>query len=505
MTAFLSIVKLTCRSAIRSNVFRTLLFLLILSVLLVPNTIKGDGTAVGFIQLILEYSLGFVAIILSISAAWCACSEIASDVETGQLHLIAVKPVSRVIILLGKCCGVLFIHGILLLISAVVVYFFVLFQFNKQEFPADEKQRVENEVLCGRRLYKPKRPDMDQLAELELKRRMERASESERAKIAAQLGGDQRREVFEGIKKELSGKMGEVAPREVIFWEYEALPDALNTPFYLRYKVFPSDSSSLNENTTHGSWVLRLMIPKKQIQQGSNEQLKPEDYTEQMYPLQPEELITAATNEFGIQETVARQNGAPLEVLKNMPADLLAQLTQPLVHNGTLRIGYYNFDRTNKTMKFQEADGPFLLVRETGFLNNYIRGLIVIFLGITAIALIASALAAVFTLPTAIFMTVSYGSLCICSSYLLKTFRDYTSKELSFFENLAQWMSHGVTYLLIPFQDFFMTSHLATGQLIEFGTIGTLILQNLILRGFPLFLLGTYLYWRKELALAMKR
>ena len=68
---------------------------------------------------------------------------------------------------------------------------------------------------------------MDKLAEAELKRRMDRASESERAKIAAQINGEQRRDVYEGIKKELSGKMGEVAPREVIFWEYEAIPDAL--------------------------------------------------------------------------------------------------------------------------------------------------------------------------------------------------------------------------------------------------------------------------------------
>ena len=47
MTSFLAIVKLTCRSAMRSNVFRFLLFLLIVCVILVPNTIKGDGTAYG--------------------------------------------------------------------------------------------------------------------------------------------------------------------------------------------------------------------------------------------------------------------------------------------------------------------------------------------------------------------------------------------------------------------------------------------------------------------------
>ena len=56
MTPFFAIVKLTCRSAMRSNVFRLLLFLLVLSVILVPNTIKSDGSPEGFIQLILQYS-----------------------------------------------------------------------------------------------------------------------------------------------------------------------------------------------------------------------------------------------------------------------------------------------------------------------------------------------------------------------------------------------------------------------------------------------------------------
>ena len=73
MTPFFAIVKLTCRSAVRSNVFRFLLFLLIICVILVPNTLKGDGTARGYLQVMLEYSTAFVAVILSTSVIWLAC------------------------------------------------------------------------------------------------------------------------------------------------------------------------------------------------------------------------------------------------------------------------------------------------------------------------------------------------------------------------------------------------------------------------------------------------
>ena len=59
--------------------------------------------------------------------------------------------------------------------------------------------------------------------------------------------------------------------------------------------------------------------------------------------------------------------------------------------------------------------------------------------------------------------------------------------------------------LLIPVQDFFVSGHLATGTLIEFSHLGSLLIFNIILKGLPLCLLGIWLYWRRELALSMKQ
>ena len=149
MTSFLAIVKLTCRSAVRSNVFRFLLFLLIVCVILVPNTIKGDGTAYGYIQVMLEYSTGIVALILSSSIIWLSCSEFCTDMENGRIHMIFVKPVSRIVVWLGKFTGVFLIHLVLLLISFLFIYLFVMFQYNRQKFSPEERARMENEVFAG--------------------------------------------------------------------------------------------------------------------------------------------------------------------------------------------------------------------------------------------------------------------------------------------------------------------------------------------------------------------
>ena len=133
MTAFLAIVKLTCRSAVRSHVFRLLLILLLLSIFLLPFTLLGDGTPKGEVQIFLQYCLGFVGFILCLSSVWLACSEVSSDVETAQIHMIVVKPVRRIVVLLGKYTGVVLIHLILLLIAAVAVYAFLSFRLASAE------------------------------------------------------------------------------------------------------------------------------------------------------------------------------------------------------------------------------------------------------------------------------------------------------------------------------------------------------------------------------------
>ena len=54
MIAFPAIVKLTCRSAVRSRVFRFLLLLLLFCAVAVTLTIKGDGNITGEVHILPE-------------------------------------------------------------------------------------------------------------------------------------------------------------------------------------------------------------------------------------------------------------------------------------------------------------------------------------------------------------------------------------------------------------------------------------------------------------------
>ena len=50
-----------------------------------------------------------------------------------------------------------------------------------------------------------------------------------------------------------------------------------------------------------------------------------------------------------------------------------------------------------------------------------------------------------------------------------------------------------------------MTDSLANGELVGFQFIGLLFAKDFLLRTFPVFLLGAWLYTRRELALEAKR
>jgi len=66
-----------------------------------PLDIKHDGTARGFTQILLTYTLGTITALLGFATLWLACGKVARDVEECQLQLVAVKPVARWKIWLG--------------------------------------------------------------------------------------------------------------------------------------------------------------------------------------------------------------------------------------------------------------------------------------------------------------------------------------------------------------------------------------------------------------------
>ena len=480
MTPFFAIVKLTCRSAIRSNVFRFLFFLLIICVILVPNTLKGDGTARGYLQVMLEYSTAFVAVILSASIVWLACKEFCTDMENGQLHMIAVKPISRITVWFGKFTGVFLIHFVLLAVSFVFIYIFLMFQYGRQKFTPEERARIENEVFVGRRVFTPYIGDLNKQVNEEMAKRIESAKKFGTPLPA--MNGAERRKQLHSIRVQILSQMGEVLPGKTKIWYYTGLPESYDAPVYIGYRIYSGSIGSKNQKIGQGFWFFRYV--QKIIDENIKDKNgKPVVKETREIPLQkpPEQILTSSYQEFSV------------------PGDIL-------IHNGNAWIGFCNLQsKDSEIMHFQVTESPRLLLKETSFLNNYFRAMLGIAMGILALGLIASSFAAFLSMPTAVFLTLSYLVTGLFSSYLISSIEANGGDSLEFLDRMGAILSGIMTSLLIQVQNFFVSGYLATGTLIEYPYLVHLLIFNIILKGLPLCILGIWLYWRRELALAMKQ
>ena len=95
MQRILAIAWLTWKAALRFKLFLVIAVLLIGAVVGLPLVIQDDGTAQGFTQIILTYTLSVITVLLGISTLWLACGTLARDIEECQMQVVATKPVAR--------------------------------------------------------------------------------------------------------------------------------------------------------------------------------------------------------------------------------------------------------------------------------------------------------------------------------------------------------------------------------------------------------------------------
>ncbi|HSA03074.1 MAG TPA: hypothetical protein P5055_20280, partial [Candidatus Paceibacterota bacterium] len=95
MKRVLSIALLTLRAAMRYRLVMLLAVVVLALVVLVPLIIRDDGTARGFTQILLTYTLGVTTALLGLATLWLATGTLARDVEECQMQMVVVKPIAR--------------------------------------------------------------------------------------------------------------------------------------------------------------------------------------------------------------------------------------------------------------------------------------------------------------------------------------------------------------------------------------------------------------------------
>ena len=468
MKAFWAIIKITFKSAIRSHIFQLLLLVLALCVVFIPMTISGDGTAHGFIQISLKYSMSAVAFVLSLSSIWLGCQILSRDVENYELHMVVSKPTSRVTVWLAKWIGVCIIHLILLFIAAGVVYSSVIWQYNKRAFNEIEKSRIDNEVMVGRRVFMPELPDINKLAEKLLKKEKTRAEE---------LGLEfDAKKAFKACKIKVSASFAEILPGKPRQWTYKNLPADEKRPLYLSYRFYVNKVDSSKQRLAHGIWGYGK---PKFIEQESDIEGK------------PPKLVFDGFNYFREQVPKQFMSGTFNEL------SLEPGLISP---EGEVQIIFMNTDIKGAPFFTQTADGPKLLVKVSSFRENYFRAVAVLSLQLIILAGLGCAAAAILSMPTAVFVVMSYLFVGSISTYMVDT--TYFSGAGDF---IAYWVGKILLLGVIPMQKFEVTNYVANGELIELSLMGKLLLQYFVLRAIPFFALGIWLYRRRELGLVIRK
>src|SRR5580765_3626833 len=143
MQRLFAITWLTWKAAFRFKLFLVVAVLLLVSVVGLPLLIKDDGTARGFTQILLTYTLSTVCGLLGLSTLWLSCGTLARDIEECQLQVVAVKPIPRWQIWLGKWLGIMALNVLLLALSGASIY--GLLQWRASRLPAEQQKILRNE------------------------------------------------------------------------------------------------------------------------------------------------------------------------------------------------------------------------------------------------------------------------------------------------------------------------------------------------------------------------
>ncbi len=361
MQRLLAIATLTWKAAFRFRLFWVLTALLLGSVVVLPLLLKDDGTARGFTQILLTYTLGVITTLLGFSTLWLACGTLARDVEECQMQMVAVKPIARWQIWLGKWLGLLMLNAALLALAGGSVY--ALLQWRAHRLPADQQRVLRNEIFVARAALKPPMPDIEAEVEQIFQRRIKETP------ISPQEQPLLRKELREKVK----ARDQIVPPGYQRIWNIDlGLKKTLlrDQPLFLRVKFYAAQTNAAG--SYYGIW--------------------------QIGPPEPDKAFLKEMN-------VAASSFSEFEVPPNL-----------FDENGRLRIAFINRDAS--TLLFPLEEGLEILYREGSFGLNFARGCGVILCWLALLAALGLAAASFMSFPVAAFFSLTLLVVALSSGTL---------------------------------------------------------------------------------------
>lgn len=443
MSKVFAIAGIAIRNAIRSRVVVVLLGLLLVAIVALPLTIKGDGTMAGEVQVLLRYTLGAITIILSIATLWAGCAAVSLEVQEQQVHLLVTKPVYRAQLWLGKWLGLLVLNAALLALAGMATYGLLRWNLRKED---------HTRYLVAQRVVKPEAVEVEEDAR--------KIFEEQRRR--GELPPGRPDEVLEAIRQTLRQQASSAPPglaRRYVFH----LPNAplAGRPVTVRYKF----ASSLTDKTPVSClWVA-----------GAPE--RPDRF-------QRPEL--SAPN--GVHQVA-------------IPAGMIAdgRLTVDIANVNLVPVTMVFAPEDGVVLLVQETSFEMNLVRcllvELGRLAFF--GALAVTIG----SVFSLPVAAVTAAYAVMLMNIGgYLQTLKNEKFILPAAAD-PSATPGVFDLLLHWVYVALYWLTKPFQQASPLEPLAIGELVGWSWVGSIFLWQVIVSGGVLAIIGTWAFNRRELGL----
>jgi hypothetical protein len=455
----LAIALLTWKAAFRFRLFLVVAALLLASVVGLPILIKDDGTARGFTQILLTYTLSTITALLGLSTLWLACGTLARDIEECQIQMVATKPVARWQIWFGKWLGIMSLNAALLGLSGLSV--FILLQWRATRLPAAQQEVLRNEVLVARGAARP--PDVekeiDSAAEKILRDRIEKSPVAN-ADLA---------EVRKQIKEQVKAEYQVIPPGYVRTWEVNlglARRALQGKPLHLRVKFNAADKSPSGTFTG----LFYVGVPQKT----------------RLWQSEPMSLAPDTFHEFEV------------------PPDLFDS-------DGTLTVSFRNINPV--ALLFTLDEGFEVLYPEGGFGFNFARGLGIIFCWMALLAALGLCAASFLSFPVAAFL--AFGILIMVGASGLManavsegTIGGYNAEKGTAGRTLADPVAipafKAILWAINLVTQFSPIDSLSTGRSLPWGTLLKAFGQIVLFLGGLLGVIGVVILHYRELATAQR-
>jgi hypothetical protein len=419
----LAVATLTLRGAVRSRALFGLAVLLLFLMIGLPMTVKGSGSPASDVNVLLYYTLGCAWAVIMVATLLLSCAGISRDIEQEKIRLVAVKPVRKTEIWLGKWFGVLAMNAVLLVFVGVTVS--GLLSWKIRSWDPATKKRLRQTVLVANRTI-PHRPDdigedLERMYEIELDSIKEHGRET---------SAFQRKRIRGSIRHALLTAYSQVSPGNGKAWQID-IPRAakVGEPMALHINFSPLSGEIRSER---GSWSLSA---------GSDSELVIED------------RIVAGMG-----------NRIPL------PDDFVSR-------GQTLSVRFENATGGSSVVFDPEAAIE-LRIRESSFARNLFFSLLVIFCQLALLSAFGLAAGTFFSFPVATFVATVLVFLSMTGHYFVVSEKsDVLSpvgvqpREQSVFHAVGETLVLGLERISGPALRLNSLVKLSNGLLVSLGSV----------------------------------